>query len=447
MIRLITFFAGIIAISLGLSWIVASDGAVTIDWLGYHIESSLAFALALVITVTLFIFLCIWSILWLKNTPYRLVNSYRERKKRVATQALIEGFSAVALGDAARAKKLAARADQALPVTIVLQAQTAFALEDAEATSKYLTAMLQHKETELLGIKGLLQQAQQEKKWEEALALALKAHMLKPESKWVNLALLSLYKQAGRWQEAQDAAENARQHHALTKEEFTHESGILSYIRAKEDAEKECLEEAVSLARTSHQLLPAFAPAALLYAELLFKQGKKKAAVTVLENGWRYTPAPDLAALLLTIYEDEPAEKKVKRLSALALLNPNHPESHSAVASFLINLRALDKAREHLRIALSKGETVTLCKLMAKLELKNQMDPEQAEAWLERALVAPLGTVYLCNHCGSHAAKWEAHCQTCQTFDSLRTPSPQRIAAPSAQDRDLLAYAASGNPV
>ncbi len=448
MIRLICFFALITLFSLALSWLLESDGLLVIDWLGYHVESSLAFAVAVLVAALLLAALAVMFILWLKNTPHRLVNGYRERKKQQAIQALMEGFSAVALEDVAKARKLAAKADPALPITMLLQAQTAYVGEDKAATRKYLTDMLAYKETELIGIKGLLHQAQQEEQWAEALMLAEKACLLKPEAKWANLALLSLYKQAERWREALVAAESAIRHHALSKEEFLHEKAILCYMQSREYKTIDRIEEATAAARTAHRLLPSFVPASLAYAELLFQQGKRRAAVNVIEEGWNYTPHVDLAAALLTFYDHEPAAKRVKRLSALALLNPSHPESHGAVAGFLINLGALDKAREHLRIALSKGETVTLCKLMVKLELKEQHDLEQAEIWLERALVAPLGTVYLCNHCGSYAINWQSHCGTCGTFDSFRlSPPPQRITSPSAKERDLLAYAASGSTV
>lgn len=448
MIRLIIFFAVITLLSLLLSWLLEVDGLLTVDWLGYHIESSLVFSIALAIGSLLLISLVIRFICWLKNTPHRLVNGYRERKKRQAIEALMEGFSAVAVEDVAKARKLAAKADPALPVTMLLQAQAAYAGEDAPATKKYLSDMLAYKETELIGIKGLMQQAQKEEKWTEALTLAEKACYLKPEAKWANLALLSLYKQMERWKEAQAAAENAFRHHALAKEEFLHEKAVLSYMQSKENAAIGHIAEATKHARTAHLLLPSFVPASLLYAELLLQQGKKRAAVNAVEEGWNYTPHADLAALILRIYDNEPNTKKVKRLSALGMLNPSHPESHSAVAGFLINLGALDRAREHLRIALSKGDTVMLCKLMVKLELKEQRDLDLAEEWLERALIAPLGTVYLCNHCGSYSINWEAHCNTCGTFDSFRLPRPsQRITSPSAKERDLLAYAASGTPV
>lgn len=449
MIRLLLFFAVITLLSLMASWLLKSDGVLVIDWLGYHIESSLAFASGVLISSLLLFALLLRFIFWLKDTPHRLVNSYHERKKKQAMQALMDGFSAIALEDATRAKKLASKADASLPITLLLKAQAAYVEEDMAASRKYLTEMLSCNETELIGIKGLLQQAQTEAKWPEALALAEKAYRLKPEAKWANLALLSLYKQMERWKEALATTEHAYQRHALTKEEFQHEKAVLSYMQAREAYNADREEEAEQYAHISHQLRPSFVPATCFYAKLLLQRGKKRAAVKIIEEGWGYTPHVDLVALFLQAYESERDAKKIKRLSALALQNPTHPEAHSAVAGFLINLEAFDKAREHLQAALSMGETVMLCKLMVKLELKEKSNLEQAEEWLERALVAPLGAAYLCNHCGSYSISWEAYCSTCGTFDSFRlsSPSSPKIISPSAKERDLLAYAVSGGSV
>ena len=62
--------------------------------------------------------------------------------------------------------------------------------------------------------------------------------------------------------------------------------------------------------------------------------------------------------------------------------------------------------------------------MMAEIE-KKLRGPEAAHKWLARALEAPISATWVCDHCGAIHALWQAHCGSCQHFDSLRYARPE----------------------
>ena len=117
MIRLLLFILGIVAAALGLAWFADRPGAITVEWLGYQIETS-AFVGALALIALVVLALVLWSLLrYLVTRPAAIAAYTRERRKQQGLDALSRGLLAIGVGDRALAQRYAASPDAICPMS------------------------------------------------------------------------------------------------------------------------------------------------------------------------------------------------------------------------------------------------------------------------------------------------------------------------------------------
>src|SRR5262249_21746090 len=115
-------------------------------------------------------------------------------------------------GDAAEARRFAKRASELLgrpPGALLIGAQAAQLEGRPDQAQKFYTAMIEAKETELLGLRGLMGLAEQGGERAKALALAERARALAPRSAWVLTRLFHLQIAARRWEAAETTLRQA----------------------------------------------------------------------------------------------------------------------------------------------------------------------------------------------------------------------------------------------
>ena len=73
-------------------------------------------------------------------------------------------------------------------------------------------------------------------------------------------------------------------------------------------------------------------PARLILAQLLIRQGKGREAARLIEHAWDTSPHPWLVRVFARAESGESPLDRARRLEKLARQNPDHPDSHRAVA-------------------------------------------------------------------------------------------------------------------
>ena len=244
---MIRFTIAFVVVAVGAvlaAWLASQPGTITVDWQGYRIEASLlilaAAALAvLIVSVVVYRF---WA--WMRRGPARLGELRAADRRRRGFLALTQGLTAVAAGDAGKAKRFAQRAEALLdepPLTLLLSAQAAQLSGDEAATARHFTAMLDSPETEFLGLRGLMTQAERAGDQDRALALARRAYGKSPESPWVIQALFDLEVDAGNWRESELLLKRPAAAGALPPERARRALSISRFEQAREAASKETL--------------------------------------------------------------------------------------------------------------------------------------------------------------------------------------------------------------
>ncbi|MEQ9555537.1 MAG: heme biosynthesis HemY N-terminal domain-containing protein [Rhodospirillales bacterium] len=431
MLRALRFLAVLAVLIAAVLWLTDNPGTIRAEWRGYQIETSAALviaAVALLMGASAVIYRG-WIVL--RRTPGTIAAAWRERRRRRGYEALTRGMVAVAAGDPGEAKKHSKRAEVLLnepPLTMLLSAQAAQLGGDDKAAEGFFKAMSERPETEFLGLRGLLSQALGKGDRDRALELARRAYRLRPASEWVAGTLFDLQAQSGLWLDASVTNDELGRRKLVDRATAERRKGVLAFEQARRArADGDPAAEFKHL-RQAYDLAPDLIPAAARLAHLLAADGKERRAAGLIEKAWALAPHPNLAREYLTARRADDALAAVKAMEKLARANPDHPESHLALAQAAADAALWGEARKHLDLVLAGGGHDGYAgrglRLLAAVEEGEGEDPARARDWLLRAATAGPDNAWVCATCGNAAPDWTVTCSNCGQFDgySWRTP-------------------------
>lgn len=424
--RLLAILLAAIVVAFAVAWIVNRQGELIYVIDGYRITTSAgaAIGIALLFALAVIVLTRIFGVV--VAGPGALGRWAGSRRQRRGHEALSRGLVAAAAGDVAEARRQAKRAQGVLassPLALLLTAQTAHLEGDDQAQRVAYRAMLDHPDTEFLGLRGLFMEAMRRDDHDEAMKLAGRAHALKPRAAWAANALFDLQSARGAWREAKEVLDDAARAKLVAPDVARRRRAVLLTAEALETA-RDDPDRARDLALQALDLSPALAPAAALAAHKLAAEGRMWRAQDVIEAAWAQAPHPDLAKAYAAIKPDETPEQRAERLIGLAHLKRDHFESRMLEAEQQANLGNWAEARRVLAPLARGFASARVCTLMAEIEQGERHDAGAAHAWLERAVRAPRDAEWRCSGCGWTSATWRAICGACGSFDSLTWTAP-----------------------
>jgi HemY protein len=453
MIRATVILLVLAALAAGIAWFADHPGAVSIAWQGWRIDTSVGVLAAAVLLVAAIAALAyrLWRAL--RAAPGSLRRHWREGRRLKGYRALTHGMVAVAAGDAEEARRQARRADVLLnepPLTMLLSAQAAQLNGDDEAAERYFTAMLARKETEFLGLRGLVMQATRKGDTERALALARRARALQPRTGWVLSTLHDLEARAGAWPEAAETARLAGRAGTMTSEESRRNRAIAAYeqsLAAEATGERKA---ALARARQAASLDPSLVPAVIRAANLLDAAGRRRRARRLIEAGWAAAPHRELARAYLALDGEAAPLARLMQVQRLVARRPEHPEARIAIAEAALAAQLWGEARRALE-ALGRDEsspafTAGACRLWASLEEAEHGDAAAGHDWLARAAAARPDPAWVCKQCGAAHTHWTPLCQRCAAYDALAWRSPAHALPPELAPPPPSATPGPGEP-
>ena len=435
MMRVISWIIILAALVSAAVWFADRPGAVTLNWQGWRIDTSVGFLIFSVAVIAALAASLYRFWLFLRRTPTRFAAYRRTTKRQRGYRALTEGMVAVAAGDAAEAGRQARRADILLgdpPLTMLLSAQAAQLNGDDAAARVHFTNMLERSETAFLGLRGLLVQAQKSDDTAAALHYARRAYEMRPKTPWVLPALFDLQVKQGQWVDALAALEEAVRRRAVSQDEGRGRRVVVLLGCSDQAAGAGNMRNAISYARKAYNQSPEFLPATIRLVGLMVEDGKLRPASRIIHNAWAREPHPELARIYGAVAPSEEAIKKVRRYERLLSFNPSHPESHVAVAEAALEAELWGSARSHLETAAETRKTARICRLMADVEEAEHGDSEAARRWLVDAAIAEPDPGWICASCGAAWASWSPICSRCGELGGLEWRSPMSAGRPSA---------------
>jgi HemY protein len=431
--RLLAFLL-LALLAVAAATIADHPGSVAITWRDWEIDTSVGVLIAALVVAAVALWLLFVLIGGLFRLPRRFRRNRRERRRRAGELALTRGMVALAAGDAVLAQRYAGRAELLLgdtPPALMLGAQAAELGGDEGAARRRYTALLDEKEAVFFGLRGLIGQALKDGDGEDALRLAARARMLRPNTGWTFETLFALQTRMQRWEDARETLAEAARRHLLPAERAEHHRGLLAYEASREAEREGDRRRALALAATADGLVRDIAAPAVRHARLLIAERRNRAARRVVERAWRDAPHPELAAIWGELGGARPALELVTWFGKLAAQNPAAVESAVAVAEAALAAQLWGEARRHLGQAIAEqadGPSRRLCLLMARLEESEHPHENRAREWLDRALDAPSDRAYVCARCGAESDGWGALCGQCHSFDAIAWRAPPPVA-------------------
>ncbi len=414
-------------------WLANRPGEVTLSWLGWRADTSVALLIALVAAVGVAAALLYRFWLFIRRAPKKIIHAYGDNRRRRGYLALTRGMVAVAAGDAEEAGKQAGRANGLLsdpPLTMLLSAQAAQLKGDEAAAAGFFTAMLEKPETEFLGLRGLLTQALKKGDGACALKLATRAYRIRPASRWVAANLFDLQVKAGDWPAAANTLKRSVKNKLVDKREGRRREALLAFEESRRALDKGDHDKALSLAGKAHKIAADFQPAALAVARIMVEKGSLRRAAKTIEGAWGHCPHPDFPELYFKAKGAVDPLPRLKAAKRLASFNPSHEESCIIVAEAACAAEIWGEARKSLEPLIGGPPTPSrrVCRLMARLEESGHGDQEKSREWLMRAAAADADPAWVCSDCGNSVGVWSLLCGKCGGFDTYGWGTPPHIA-------------------
>ena len=391
MTRILFFILFIVAVALGLAWLADRPGMVTMEWLGYQIETSAFVATLVFIALAALLFIAFALLRYIWTRPAAVAAYMRERKKEQGHEALSRGLLAIGVGDRALAQRYSGIANRNLPaepLTALLRAQTAQLKGDRVAARRAFEKMLDGPETQLLGVRGLFLEAQRSNDADAAQTLAEQAVERDPKLAWGVNALLDIQARNGDWEGALKTLAIARQNAHLKADVANRCRAVLLTAEAHE-VEAFNRDKALTLANEALRLAPSLVPAGELAGRLLTSKAELSAASRLLTKTWRLSPHPDLAIAYAFAKPGLSPRERLKRVKQLADLTPGDIEGPIAVANAAVDAQDWGQARDALAPYLEEAPSARICTLMARVEAGALGDKGREREWLARAVRAP----------------------------------------------------------
>lgn len=334
-------------------WLVNNPGQVSVEWLGWRIDSTVSVAVLLIAILVGVLVLLDRLLRAALGAPGAWRRWRATRRARRAQAFLSQGFAAVAAGDGAKAGRLADRAqavadDETLPLLLRAQAAEA-AGDDAEALwRKLIDDADGDADRLLLGLHGLTESARRRGDQIAALAFVTRAQAVASDSPWALRVRHDLDLRTGAWTDA-DASLKAMARARLIDGDALRRRGTLVALgRALTAARDGLPDDAAAHARRAWKTDPNFLPAAIISARMDLAIGKASRAAQTVEAAWRACAHPDLAACYAAAAPPRTdALTQVKRFQLLLEIAPNSAESHLALADAALAARLWGQARQH----------------------------------------------------------------------------------------------------
>ena len=393
MLRVIFYFAIVVALGFGFSWLADRPGELDVTFGGNHYNVPLITAAAGVVAIVAAILIIWWLIKSIIQSPYTLRRHFRARKRDRGYQSLSTGLIAAGAGDAEAARRMTKQAGKLLnsdqePLIKLLEAQTAMLEGRSDDARKGFEAMIEDPETKLLGLRGLYIEAQRVGAREAARHYAVEAAKEAPQLEWASSAVMGQLCSEGDWDGALKLVEARKQALAHSKDVVKKERAALLTAKAMATVDVDHAH-AKAIALEANKLAPDLVPATVVAARALFADGEVRKGSKILEAAWKCSPHPDIASTYVYGRAGDTVQDRLKRAKHLVTLRSNNAEGSLAVARAAYEAGDYRLARDNAEQVLRGSPRESAYLLLADIEEAETGDQGKVRQWLAQAVKAP----------------------------------------------------------
>ncbi len=387
MIRLLIFLLWIVFFAGALTLLFSIRSAIPLEAFGWRMDipAGLAILVTLAIAGVVAIAVSIAKDLALAPKAARAKKEIDRREKGV--EALTRGLEAIAAGNSAAARREAQIAYKTLgtkPVTRLIAAQADMLSGDDAAAGEALAQLRGAPETEFLASQGLYEIAMRAGDYDVAGNYAERAFDRRDSVRWAFDAVFGLALRRNDFASAKAAIERAAKSKAI--DQATADRGIAATLSAAAYASHAAgdVESALESIDSALKHAPAFAPAAVLSAQLHAANGDLRKVEKILGAAFSLAPCRAVAEIFASLFSGEGAAA----LERFSLKNPASREGALLRAKAALIRGDATAAAAELTEMLKASAPARALLLMA--EAQSALSGEgAARPWFLRAAAAP----------------------------------------------------------
>lgn len=422
--KLIFFFVSILIAGFLVMWFSDHPGTVHMRWLGYDIQTNIVLTLLGLATLFVVLGMIGGTIKGILSFPSFLRGKYGAYNQQRGMQALYRCLTALGAQDI---KSVLAEADhlqnfwRAKPLADFFRAEAAFIGGDEKKAEQYFQTLARGKETEFLGLSGLIHIAKRQGQKHKVLRYATEAQKFYKDSPFLLKLVVEYSLTLQKFEQALMALDHLKRLQVISIEKAEEEKALILVAEAKKFESEGKMGEADKLYEDAFHLRYDLLPVALAYLPKLIARDKKKKARRFIEEIWPNTPHPDLIPHYLKTFDDSLPMDQFKHVQRLASFSPEHPQSLLESARYALKAKVWGRARSFLHEMISKNfESVEVYTLLAQLEIEEHQDKAKAAVWHNKALSAPKHSTWRCESCQKPQDNWLGSCPDCWAWGRIR---------------------------
>ena len=374
-------------------WLATLGGHIAISFQSFELSASLGVFLVVSIIIIWIISIVVRAIDVVLSAP-QAIAAYNEKRAHVkGMQALAYGLSAVAAGDVKHAKYYTKRTSKYLKndfgLSKLLGGLTAKLSGNELETKKSFEALLDHKETSFLGLKGLMQTALDKGDFRYARVLAKKAYDQNSKQAWIIKSLYDLEVKTRNFAAALPLLKKLEKTKAINKFEAQYDRATI-YLTLGE------IEK-------SYKVAPLFLPIGLAMLNEWSGNGKRRKSISLIKKLWLVHPHPKLVDFWIQHAPKKTNDNIFAMIAWIEDLYQTHTGSAPAslyIGQSIVGLGQKDQAKRFIREAIKLKPTIRAYQLMNQIDTTGQ--------WMDNVAYAHQDESWVCAQTGKVYGEWVA---------------------------------------
>ncbi len=367
-------------------------GEIEINWLGYQINTSVAFAIfsILLLMLALYIIKIPFSFLgWIKK-------KYNQKKEDRKNALLLNILVSLANDSPHEKEKLARKVDDYFDSRWALLLKTLLM-----PSVKLYQELYQNPQTHLAGLRGILEDYEKNGDLATALDLAEKETKTYPKLPWLMAKLFRLQILNNDLKGAETTNENLYRQQVISKNLYLKQKSIFLYSNGQ-------FTEAFELSPN----IPIFAIKAAVQ--------KPSKAEKILLKAYKITPSWEIYQAYISLFNDKKPAVIYKKAQKLISENPNNRlslliEADSAQKALMWNEASMKLDAYHQMYRPTKRSA----QMMVDLSTATHQPPTVIEKWEKEVQNAPDFHPYTCQDCEHSFEDWMPICPVCQNIGGI----------------------------
>ncbi len=415
-----------------LVWLLDHNGSLVINWLGYEATTDILTAILLAVFFAALVF--IFSYLVTRILAIRFPNllklffkkSYLKSLEKIihkhhqAFDLMTQLMLALETND----EKSSTDLQKKFSKLIKNQSLNDFFLgkiflqkQQFSKAAELFVKFGENKHAKILVLKSKFKLALQNKDEATAIAYAKQILSIKQDSLETAKTLFTLYKKRGLWQDAKKLI--AEYGSDQFKEELqSHDVALINTALAMENYRAKKFLLAIKSANIALKAENNFLPAIEIALKSWLKLGFKLKVSWKIKSLWRENPHLILAEIFDLIYRKSSAKTRIRAMKKLAELNSESALGKLAIGLVAFRAGSYKEAKEFLELSLLKEKTYRGYKLLAFTQKALGNESEFRKNILKSQMLSKEDH-YICNSCSALTSKWNAKCNSCDSYDSL----------------------------